>query len=343
MFTIWLHILVLVKYTTISYIFVDLLEQQIHELLDKSTYNRQLISKRSVVRGKAGSGKTTVIQRMVEIIYENIGEDGVIVAAPTGVAALNIGGVTLHNAFRLNFAERELPKLSNVVLRELQEKYRNTQFVIIDEMSMIGTIKLAQIDHTLKQIKSCPNEPFGGIRIYLFGDYRQLPPIGDPAVYSSNIDSLEAAIGKELFTTFEKSIELKTSHRQKSDREFSSLLERLGSSKISVEDYSKLSTRASFAISRVERESFNNAVFLCATKEKVHRKNQSELSKTDHPVVKLQCDGQSNIKYNGPKELTGGLEEELFLSIGTKVMLLRNLWVKGGLVNGSIGYVRGIV
>ena len=91
------------------------------------------------------------------------------------------------------------------------------------------------------------------------------------------------------------------------------------------------------------RRSTFDAVTLCSTKESVRLKNESELRKTSHPVVKILSKNNPNGMDSGPEDLIGGLSQELYLSVGTKIMLKPNFWVKGGLVNGSIGPIRTIV
>jgi len=122
-----------------------------------------------MILGRAGTGKTTLIRS----ILENEGGNQVVVA-PTGVAAVNVGGQTIHSFFRIP------PRLHN--LSEIQPRrggsrlFRNLKRVIIDEISMVRADLLDAIDYAL-QINRKDSRPFGGVQMILVGDFLQLPPV----------------------------------------------------------------------------------------------------------------------------------------------------------------------
>ena len=125
------------------------------------------------------------------------GEKPVSLGAFTGAAAVNIGGSTLHSLFHLPTRD-SFSSLTGKRLTELQNEFKETRFIIIDEMSMMSARMLAMIDERCRQAKSINNIPFGGMMVYLFGDFRQLPPVGVPALFSGNkLSNLDIA-GKLL-------------------------------------------------------------------------------------------------------------------------------------------------
>ena len=139
--------------------------------------------------GKAGTGKTTLLHKIINTTYKNT-----IVAAPTGIAALNAGGVTLHSLFQLPFAsflptytppptpqyQRFENQKSILAHSQMQQKklqlIRNLELLIIDEVSMLRADTLDAINHILQHIRR-NKQPFGGLQMLFIGDLLQLPPV----------------------------------------------------------------------------------------------------------------------------------------------------------------------
>ena len=141
--------------------------------------------------GKAGTGKTTFLRSIVKQTHKSA-----IVAAPTGIAAINAGGVTLHSLFQLPFGtfipSADLPVSGNFgiqlnnpdsLLRNLQmhatkrKMLREMELLIIDEVSMLRADLLDAIDLTLRAVRRNKVQPFGGVQILFIGDLFQLPPV----------------------------------------------------------------------------------------------------------------------------------------------------------------------
>ena len=140
--------------------------------------------------GKAGTGKTTFLKYIRETTLKQT-----VVAAPTGVAAINAGGVTLHSFFQLPFGPF-IPTAQNSVSNHQQgitdqhSLFRNIRFfaskrklleemelLIIDEISMVRADMLDAVDVILRQFRKNLHQPFGGVQVLLIGDLFQLPPV----------------------------------------------------------------------------------------------------------------------------------------------------------------------
>jgi len=126
------------------------------------------------VTGRAGTGKSTLLNHLSWNTSKQI-----VIAAPTGVAALNVGGQTLHSLFRLPIgviADHAIDQ--NDQLRKL---LNTIDTVVIDEVSMVNADLMDAIDRSLRQARQRPHDTFGGVQIVLFGDPYQLAPVpGDP-------------------------------------------------------------------------------------------------------------------------------------------------------------------
>ncbi|MCM1319497.1 MAG: AAA family ATPase [Muribaculaceae bacterium] len=123
--------------------------------------------------GRAGTGKTTFLHELSRRTRKQI-----VVAAPTGIAAINAGGVTLHSLFQLDFGlftpdkERKPFKFSKAKLKLI----RFMDLLVIDEVSMVRADLLDAVDDVLRRVRN-PSLPFGGVQLLLIGDLRQLPPV----------------------------------------------------------------------------------------------------------------------------------------------------------------------
>ena len=136
--------------------------------------------------GKAGTGKTTFLKYLRQNSRKNM-----VVAAPTGVAAINAGGVTLHSLFQLPFAPFVPSKgatnadavnshslLSQIHFNKQKlDLLRNMELLIIDETSMVASHSVDAIDAILRSIRRRYHEPFGGVQVLFIGDLHQLPPV----------------------------------------------------------------------------------------------------------------------------------------------------------------------
>ena len=173
-----------------------------------------------VLSGRAGCGKSFAVKCVNKFIKET--EDclpGFLkIAAPTGTAAFLIKGTTLHSCFKLPVNVRfdeDIPPLQGPNLHQLQEIFKNTEILMIDEMSMVGKYMLYQLSKRLQEVKpQNSNIEFAGVSIVLMGDFAQLPPVTDLPLFTEKDGTLNQRKGKALYKLFNKSFILSESMRQ---------------------------------------------------------------------------------------------------------------------------------
>ena len=122
------------------------------------------------VTGRAGTGKSTLLNHLAWHTEKQL-----VISAPTGVAALNVGGQTIHSLFRLPIgviADHEIEQGA-----ELRKLLNTIDTLVIDEVSMVNADLMDAIDRALRQARQRAAEPFGGVQLVLFGDPYQLAPV----------------------------------------------------------------------------------------------------------------------------------------------------------------------
>ena len=189
--------------------------------------------------GKAGTGKTTFLRELKRRSPKRM-----IVVAPTGVAAINAGGVTIHSFFQLPFGPY-VPGVTEVVgqgdklhythkfNREKINIIKTIDLLVIDEISMVRADLLDAVDDILRRYRS-KNEPFGGVQLLLIGDLQQLAPVvkeDEWALLKQHYASAFFFNSKALAATRYVMIELKHVYRQQ-DREFVDLLNRVRENRV---------------------------------------------------------------------------------------------------------------
>jgi ATP-dependent DNA helicase PIF1 len=265
----------------------------------------------------------------------------VMLLGPTGVAAVNIDGETIHSALHIPTDKSQFKELTGEAARNFCNRMEKVKFLVIDEYSMIGTFMLKMIDLRCRQ-GTGKNLPFGGLFLYMFGDIRQLPPVLDTALYATNLSD----DGKVLISTFEKVFFLKQCFRQE-DPEFQNILDNLSTGNSTVSDYDILSQR--FMNNVRNKEEFASSLRLFATKQEVFEYNYSTLQDMKDnegqsiPVAKIMAKHNNKTAKKGKADDADGMHQVLYLAKGAKVMLRSNLWVEKGLVNGTVGEVMDIV
>ena len=319
---------------------IELCQRQI-DYIKNNDVRKCTIIKRIIVQGKAGSGKSTIINKIMQLVIQNFGREAIAITAPTGVAAINIGGNTIHTQFSIPIKPAAFSKLENEPLRKFQTKNKGLKFIIMDEMSMIGARLLHHIESRCSSIFPNASDEFGGLFVYMFGDFRQLPPVKDTALYSDEFFNDDSLKGSLIFDSFEHVIELSVTYRQNNDKQFSDILERVAYGEITNDDYNTLSARRYNILDKPEQERFNDAIYIFPTNDEVKLKNEECLRRLNKPVLEIKARNVPNVIYDIDEDT--GLLNVLHIAIGCRIMLTYNTWVEGGLANASLGTVRAVI
>ena len=297
--------------------------------------------------GKAGTGKTTLLHQIIATTYKNV-----MVAAPTGIAALNAKGVTLHSLFQLPIAtfvpstavDISLAENVNVVTpktliqRQQMNSYKRKtlkklELLIIDEVSMLRADTLDMINTVLKSVRGS-SAPFGGVQVLFIGDLLQLPPVVKPQEwellqqYYKGIFFFHSKVIEENPPLY---LELEKVYRQ-SDTNFVKILNHLRNNEISKEDMQALQPyiRPSF------RPQHNDGYITLTT----HNYKADQINAAAFASIKgKEFHYQAQVKGDFPEYLYP-LDVQLSLKVGAQVMFVKNdLEVPKRYYNGKIGEV----
>lgn len=192
--------------------------------------------------GKAGTGKTTFLRDVKKYTKKNH-----IVLAPTGVAAVNAGAMTIHSFFQFGFGPYvkgiSEPEGNYMMRREKRELIKSLELIIIDEISMVRADVLDHINDELQRIRR-NSEPFGGVQLLMIGDLKQLPPItpdNELEILKPHYDSMYFFDSKSLRNSDYYCIELKSVYRQ-TDQRFIDILNRVRTGDVTHSDLDELNS-----------------------------------------------------------------------------------------------------
>jgi len=286
--------------------------------------------------GKAGTGKTTFLKYIRQHTHKNA-----IVAAPTGVAAINAGGVTLHSLFQLPF-EPYLPGVSTPLkktfFRFSKEKIdllRQLELLIIDEVSMLRVDVLDCIDEILRRIRH-NTKPFGGIQVLYIGDLFQLPPIAKAEEWKLLETYYESTFffhARAIRQTEPVYLELKTVYRQ-GDPVFVDLLNRIRNNIATPDDLLILNKHYDPYFTPKEEENYIILTTHNYRSDTINRRKLEELSAEERVFT-------GTIEGDFP-DFALPTDTELHLKTGAQVMFIRND-AEGRFVNGTIATISRII
>ena len=279
------------------------------------------------VTGRAGTGKSTLLRAIRDMLPNEM-----VILAPTGLAAVNIGGQTIHSFFGL---PPRLIRPEDIKRSRNGRVMRKLEFIIIDEVSMVRSDLMWAIDQSLRLNRGRAREPFGGCRLILFGDLHQLPPVvqeaevaehletnfGGPFFFS--VSSLNEGAGTAL-------LELNQVFRQ-SDETLINVLNRIREGEADQEDLEALNERVSPIRTLNEGDPF---VILTPTNAAAQRINTAYLEAL--PARPRAYEAGTTGEFNASAQPT---DTTLILKEGAKVILLRNdpdrRWVNGTIARVS--------
>lgn len=314
---------------------IDLDNQELQQALQIIQYTRRSL----FLTGKAGSGKSTLLKYIC-----NTTKKKYVVLAPTGIAAINVGGVTLHSFFKIPFHPL-LPNDSRFNYRHIREtlKYNNEkkkllrelELIIIDEISMVRADIIDFIDKILRVYNRNMREPFGGKQLLLVGDMYQLEPVVKEEdrkmlqpFYPSSF-FFDARVFREFQLV---SIELKKVYRQK-DPVFITILDHVRTSKVSALDLQMLNKRVDEPMIQQDNQL---AITLSCRRDTVDYINTQELDKLpgEPTLFKGTITGEFP-ESNLPTPI------ELYLKPGAQIIFIKNDMDKRW-VNGTLGVIETI-
>ena len=321
-------------------------------LSEAAAYTLRFINQtnRSIfLTGKAGTGKTTLLHEIIRTTHKNVA-----VVAPTGIAALNAGGVTIHSMFQLPFAgflpDDRAPHFSDAVKFETKATLRrhfkmsglkkavirNLELLVIDEVSMLRADLLDAIDFMMQSVRK-KSIPFGGVQVLFIGDLLQLPPVVKNEEWTILRQYYK---GKFFFHSHVMQqnpplyIELSKIYRQTDDR-FISILNNLRNNRISSEDIAVLNE---FVKPNFDLKSNKGFITLTTHNAKADGMNAQSLQ---------DLEGKQMTFY---PEIIGEFPEKIFpvdeklqLKIGAQVMFVKNdPAMEKSYFNGKMGIIKSI-
>lgn len=285
----------------------------------------EILKKRGNVflTGEPGAGKTYTVNLFIEWLREN----GITyaVTASTGIAATHVNGTTIHSWSGLGIKRDVTDRLiDNIRFNDFAaRRICSAQVLIIDEVSMLDSVMIDNVDAVLKGVRE-DDRPFGGVQVVFVGDFFQLPPV-------SKGESLDFAFESEAWKDANLTICYLTEQHRQSDQEFLEILTAMRNGAVTVGQ--KATIRAcAYAQGGVP------ATQLYTHNADVDRINEEELAKIEEPehVFTASCDGVPFMVDLLKKRLLS--PERLALKVGAVVMFTRNNFDEG-FVNGTIGTV----
>ena len=307
-------------------------------------------NKHIFLTGKAGTGKTTFLKNIIQHTYKNT-----IIVAPTGIAAINAGGVTIHSQFQLPFGtfvpsndfiipprlegNIHIPRtlIQNQQMGSIKRKaLREVELLIIDEVSMLRADILDAMDAVLRRIRR-KNVPFGGLQILFIGDLLQLPPVVKQQEeqllrpFYKSIFFFNALALKDNPPVF---IELDKIYRQ-SNPEFIAVLNNLRQNILTPNDKTLLNKYVREDYENISEEHY---IFLTTHNQKASTINGKELTKLKTPASHFDAD----ISGDFPDSMHP-IDIRLTLKEGAQVMFIKNDYSgEKKFFNGKIGTVSSL-
>jgi len=283
------------------------------------------------VTGRAGTGKSTLLNHLSWNTDKQV-----VICAPTGVAALNVGGQTIHSLFRLPIGVIADHKIEQTA--ELKKLLNTIDTLVIDEVSMVNADLVDAVDRSLRQARQKPRVPFGGVQVVLFGDPYQLAPVpGDAderAYFTDQYRSMWFFDAKVWDEADLRIFELTTIHRQH-EGEFKYLLNGVRHGQVTAEMAGRLNSVGA------RPAPTDGAITLATRNDTVTRINALELGRLKGKSKTAQAEVSGDFAGRGFPA-----DESLDLKVGARVMFLRNDTGNGEggqrWVNGTVGTVTKI-
>lgn len=281
------------------------------------------------VTGSAGSGKS----HLLNYLKRYYSHQGLEITASTGIAAVNIGGSTIHSWSAIGLANLPVDKivanLFGAKFSKIRRRIKRTKALAIDEISMISAETLEILDQVFKSIRE-NDAPMGGLQILFFGDFLQLPPIAK--FNSPGKFCFESKAWHDLnLQTFN----LTEIFRQK-DQKFINILNNLRNGELTKDNIDDLQKR----VGLIDKEQAIKPTILTTHNFKVDKINEEKIKHIprNEQVYKAEYFGnQTKIDFLKKNSI---VPEFLQLKVGAQVMMIKNTYQKEGIINGSLGIIK---
>ena len=282
--------------------------------------------------GKAGTGKTTFLRHVRDQTKKNA-----VIVAPTGVAAINAGGVTMHSFFQLPrgmFSPVPINRTEMIGYAEVMDKhslFKNIHFtgnkrtllqelelLIIDEVSMMRCDMLDAIDTILRHFRKAPHLPFGGVQVLYIGDLFQLPPVVSAEEWSQMQQHYESPFffsAKVMLEAPPLYIELKKIYRQ-TDQEFIGVLNRIRNNVLTPQDYTFLNQHYKPDFTSAPKEHY---ITITTHNKKADAINSGELGKLPGKLHSFQAQVTDDFS-----DKAFPTDYDLLLKEGAQIMFIKN-------------------
>ncbi len=296
----------------------------------------QYTNKNIFLTGKAGTGKTTFLHRVKKECIKRA-----VVVAPTGVAAINAKGMTIHSFFQLPFGpylpgNKNDPRQQRRFSKDKRNLIKSLDLLIIDEISMVRADLLDGIDDVLRRYKN-PTEPFGGVQLLMIGDLHQLPPVVKHEEWHLLKDFYSTAYffgSLALQKTNPETIQLQHIYRQ-SDTTFIDLLNKVRDNQIDQEVLQKLNSRFIDNFKPTDDEGYITLTSHNNTANTINREKLKSLSGKAYRF-------KAKIEGDFPPH-TFPTDEKLEFKVGAQVLFIKNDISHEKLYyNGKIGQITRI-
>lgn len=300
------------------------------------------------ISGPAGSGKTTIINKFVEVLdADTDGKANIAITASTGIAASLIGGKTIHSWSGLGISTEPFDR-KNVPPQAWAKRdgIVGADVLIIDEVSMLPAYLFEKLDALMKYFRRS-SKPFGGVQLVLLGDFMQLPPVskGNEKIEITKPNGEKEKIplntGYSIKSPSWKAAKLRHLYMDKThratDKKLKYILHKISSN--SVDDITR-----KLILSRKgdEKMADPNKTYtrLYTTNSNVDKFNEQEYEANPNPEMGFHYSGDGDDKYVKQLLKSNSIPETLKLKVGTKVMLTANVNLSGDFMpNGSLGTV----
>lgn len=285
------------------------------------------------ITGPGGTGKSFLI-RHIKKVLEGKGKV-VAVTSLTGMASLLIGegAKTIHSWSGIGIGNRSVSNYYDFIRvkhKKAREAWRNTDTLIIDEISMMSDELFEKLDALGRLLRRCPEKPFGGLQILCFGDFYQLPPINTKFVF-------ETPLWNE---TINSVVPFETIYRQK-DPVFQTMLNEIREGNVSDETDRLLKTRLGLDFSKEEIQPTK----IFTRRDTVDKINKEGLDKIEGESKTYKIFTKGKVSSDSIKNALARMDDsaqyqtELVLKVRAQVMLIANVNQEEGLVNGRLGIV----